>query len=112
MQFSAFEQLNPGDMSDDDRVAWGAVLTGEFRVQDTLQYYLKDAEFGVFPFTSKQFEWCRNYWSEALELLKERTPTSETTRYGRSPARAICRKRLGVLKSASEKPSRSTGRTV
>jgi len=67
VRLAIFERLNPGDMSDDDRAAWGAVLTGQLRVQDTLAYYSEEAEFGVFPFASKQVEWCRDYWSEALE---------------------------------------------
>ncbi len=66
IEYSRFEELNPYNMTDLERVLWGSVIVGQDRVNHIDSYYSDDTDYGVLRFRSDHVEWCRDYWSEPL----------------------------------------------
>ena len=69
IEYSRFEELDPYNMTDLERVLWGSVLTGRDQVGEVSAYYSGGVEDGEFRFQSNHLEWCQDYWSEPLDQV-------------------------------------------
>ena len=68
IEYSRFEELDPYNMTDLERVLWGSVIVGQDRVSHIGSYYSDDTDYGVFRYRSDHVEWCQDYWSEPLDV--------------------------------------------
>ena len=66
IEYSRFEELDPYNMTDLERVLWGSVIVGQDRVPSASAYYSNNHDYGDFRFESDHAEWCHDYWSEPL----------------------------------------------
>ena len=66
IEYSRFEELDPYNMSDLERVLWGSVIVGQDQVGSISAYYSNSVDNGDFRFRNDQVEWCQDYWSEPL----------------------------------------------
>ena len=65
VEYSRFEQLNPYDMTDLERVLWGSILVDRERVTHIDNYY-GSWGWSKVKYQSEHLEWCQDYWSEPL----------------------------------------------
>ena len=66
IEYSRFEELDPYNMTDLERVLWGSVIVGQDQVSVTGAYYSDNDEYGDLRFQGNHVEWCQDYWSEPL----------------------------------------------
>ena len=66
IEYSRFEELDPYDMPDLERVLWGSVIVGRDQVSEISAYYSTSVDNGDFRFQGSHVEWCQDYWSEPL----------------------------------------------
>ena len=66
IEYSRFEELDPYNMSDLERVLWGSVVVGDESVSGVDHYYDADSDYGLYRFRDDHVEWCQDYWSEPL----------------------------------------------
>ena len=66
IEYSRFEELDPYNMSDLERVLWGSVIVRQDQVGSISAYYSNSVDNGDFRFRNGQVEWCQDYWSEPL----------------------------------------------
>ena len=66
IEYSRFEQLDPYNMTDLERVLWGSVIVDRGQVTEVGSYYEGTDAYGVPRFKDRHVEWCQDYWSEPL----------------------------------------------
>ena len=75
IEYSRFEELDPYNMTDLERVLWAGVLVGQDSVTTAERYFQNDGDYG-----SGKIEWCQDYWSEPLSERNAEKRNTESDR--------------------------------